>query len=443
MVKRLLSGLLVFFTMMIVMQKVEAVDDADESFYNRTAGMAEIKNLRYNIGNGRVRIVLDVTKKIEYREAYLENPSRIVIDIDNAWIGRDIPREIELKSTAASKCRIAQFDKNNVRLVIETSAENNIFYLNGGEAGGRLVIDIGAEAEQPNFEQKINKGNDNEVDKPFEKTKSISKGPDNGGSINTSPAQTKPVDLNKVPDGVPEYNSDDKASAKSKKEKVKKEKKSKKKKEKKEDAKDNKEELDKRLEDLTSLEGITIVIDPGHGGNDAGAIGPSGVMEKTVTLRVSLILAQLLENEGAEVIMTRNTDTEVAARGRHATDIEELKSRCDIANEAEADIFLSIHADSFTNPASRGTTCYYFAEGSPESKKLAEKVHAALIEQIKTPSRGIKGCNFYVVRNTDMPAILVELAFISNPQEEKLLNSKEGVEQAAQGIFDGIEDYFG
>ena len=191
------------------------------------------------------------------------------------------------------------------------------------------------------------------------------------------------------------------------------------------------------------MEDKIIVIDPGHGGNDAGAIGPSGVMEKTVTLKVALELEKLLLAEGAEVIMTRRTDVEVAPRGRHATDIEELKSRCDIANEAEADIFISIHADSFTNPAARGTTCYYFGEGSSESKELAESVHPALLEQLKTPSRGTKPCNFYVVRNTDMPAILVELAFISNPQEESLLNSKEGVEKAAQGIFDGIEDYFG
>ena len=427
MLKKMLSCFLIFFAMMMIHE----AKAADESFATRAAGMAEIRDLRYSIGNGRIRIVLDVTKKIEYKEAFLENPSRMVIDIDNAWVGKDIPREIELKSTAASKLRIAQFDKSKVRLVIETSAENNSFYLGGGSAGGRLVIDIGAGAEKPGFEKKVNEGNE-EVDEPFKDK-----------SNKNESTNIKPKDIDKVPDGVPDFNSDDKSNRKSDKEKIKKEKKEKKDKNKKKDSKDIKDDIDQKLEELTTLEGKKIVIDPGHGGNDAGAIGPSGVMEKTVTLKVSLELEKLLENEGAEVIMTRDTDTEVAPRGKNATDIEELKSRCDIANEAKADIFISIHADSFTNPASRGTTCYYFAEGSPESKKLAEKVHAALIEQIKTPSRGIKGCNFYVVRNTDMPAILVELAFISNPQEEKLLNSKEGVEQAAQGIFDGIEDYFG
>ena len=449
MVKKFLSSLLVFFTILFIIQEtkmVEAEETGQSSFSALTAGMAEVKNVRYNMGNGRIRLVLDVTRRIEHKEMFLENPSRIVIDIDNAWIGKDVPREIELNSTAASKIRIAQFDKTIVRLVIETSAENNIFYLDGGNAGGRLVIDIGVGAEQPNFADKINEGGGSisvskveEVDEPFK-----SKGESNGVEI-IKPDTSK---VEKTSDGVPEYSPDDK------KDKDKKEKKEKKSKKDKKDKKDKKEQkskkddkdksdIDKKLDELTTLEDKIFVIDPGHGGNDAGAIGPSGVMEKTVTLKVALELEKLLLAEGAEVIMTRRTDVEVAPRGRHATDIEELKSRCDIANEAEADIFISIHADSFTNPAARGTTCYYFGEGAPESKKLAESIHPALLEQIKTPSRGTKPCNFYVVRNTDMPAVLVELAFISNPQEESLLNSKEGVEKAAQGIFDGIEDYFG
>ena len=141
---------------------------------------------------------------------------------------------------------------------------------------------------------------------------------------------------------------------------------------------------------MTNLEGKTIVIDPGHGGNDSGAIGPSGVMEKTVTLRVALELRKMLEDEGATVVMTREVDVEVAPKGRHATDIEELKSRCDVANETEADIFISIHADSFTNPAARGTTCYYFGQGSEDSFKLADCIRKALCAEIQTPSRGTK-----------------------------------------------------
>ena len=449
MLKKLLSGLLIFIAMLIIVQEAEAAEET-ESFSSRAAGMSEIKNLRYNSGSGRIRIVLDVTKKVDFNIAYLEGPSRIVIDINNAWISKEVPREIELDSTAASKIRMAQFDKTKVRLVIETSAENNIFYLPGGDVGGRLVIDIGADAEKPGFDQKVKEQSEREVDEPFQntqiKTEPITNTP------TTTDKELSNTDKDKISDNTPTtLNTDDKSDTKSDKDKKDKKDKSDKEKKDKKDKKDksdkdkkkDEKDIDKKLENMTTLEGKKIVIDPGHGGNDSGAIGPSGVMEKTVTLKVALELEKLLLNEGAEVIMTRRTDIEVAPKGRAATDIEELKSRCDIANECEADIFVSIHADSFTNPASRGTTGYYYSKGSSDSKKLADCIRSALIEQIKTPSRGTQPCNFYVVRNTDMPATLIELAFISNPIEEALMNSKEGVQKAAQGIFDGIEDYFG
>ena len=195
---------------------------------------------------------------------------------------------------------------------------------------------------------------------------------------------------------------------------------------------------------ITALSGKKIVIDPGHGGNDAGAIGPTGVMEKTVTLKVALELRKLLEAEGAQVIMTREGDTTVSYKGAKASDIEELGARCDVANRVGADIFISIHADSFTRPEARGTTGYYYSKSTTgKGQKLADCIRRNLVEQLGTPSRGTQPCNFYVVKNTDMPATLIELGFISNKEEEQLLNSKEGVQKAAQGILDGIEDYFG
>ena len=208
--------------------------------------------------------------------------------------------------------------------------------------------------------------------------------------------------------------------------------------------KENPTGIDNDLKDITGLKDKVIVIDPGHGGNDAGAIGPTGVMEKNVTLNVALELEKLLKVEGAKVIMTRKTDKTVSAKGADASDIEELQARCDVANEAKADIFLSIHADSFTKPEAKGTSAYYYGQSDDDKgQKLAESIRSALCEQIKTPSRGAKSCNFYVVRHADMPAVLIELAFISNPEEEQLLNSEEGILRAAQGILDGIEDYFG
>jgi N-acetylmuramoyl-L-alanine amidase len=142
--------------------------------------------------------------------------------------------------------------------------------------------------------------------------------------------------------------------------------------------------------------------------------------------------------------MTRTSDKQVSSKGDKASAIEELQARCDVANRYKAEIFISIHADSFTNPNARGSTGYYYSktEGT-KSKRLADAIRRGVCEQLKTPSRGTQPCNFYVVHHTDMAATLIELAFISNVEEEKLLDSDEGVEKAAQGIFDGIEDFFG
>ena len=461
MLNKFLSCLLIFFAMIVIIHISEA---EAATFAERTAGMIGIKDIRYSTGAGRLRIVLDTTKKFtlrDYTVEYYENPSRIVIDINNAWVSDQIRKdEIQIKSTAVSKIKIAQFNPTRVRLVIETMAENNFFALDGGPAGYRFVVDIGADAEKPGFDQKL-KDNSKSVTEKDESVKTekpntdeINKVPDGIPSLNTDNKQKETENKDAKKDNT---NKDDKKDIKDKDDKKdNRDKDDKKDVKDKDDKKDNRDkddkkdkrdidnkDINKKIDAMTKLEGKKIVIDPGHGGNDSGAIGPSGVMEKTVTLRVGLELRKLLEAEGAEVIMTREKDTEVAARGKHATDVEELKSRCDVANEAKADIFISIHADSFSKPTARGTTGYYFGKGSEESKRLADCIRKALIEQIKTPSRGTQPCNFYVVRNTNMPATLIELAFISNPIEESLLNSDDGVMKAAQGIFDGIEDYFG
>ena len=141
--------------------------------------------------------------------------------------------------------------------------------------------------------------------------------------------------------------------------------------------------------------------------------------------------------------MTRTTDTEVSPRGANATDIEELQARCDIANVNKTDIFVSIHMDSFSSPDAHGTTGYYYTRGSAASKKLADRIRAGVIDQLGTESRGTQSANFYVIKHTNMPATLIETAFISNPKEEALLYSEDGIKRAAQGIADGIADYFG
>lgn len=188
----------------------------------------------------------------------------------------------------------------------------------------------------------------------------------------------------------------------------------------------------------TRLTGRVICIDAGHGGSDPGAVGPTGTLEKDNTLAIALLLSEKLERNGATVILTRDSDTDV--KSPDATSQEELGARVDIANDHGADIFISIHNDAFTDSQAAGSTTYHY--GSPEGIRLANAIQKSLAANLGTKDRGARFASFYVIRYTNMPAILVEAAFISNPEEEVLLSSVDGRCQIACCVFDGIMKYF-
>ncbi|WP_027409270.1 SH3 domain-containing protein [Anoxybacteroides tepidamans] len=183
----------------------------------------------------------------------------------------------------------------------------------------------------------------------------------------------------------------------------------------------------------TGLKGKKIIIDAGHGGQDTGAIGPTGLKEKDVNLDTALLLKAELEKAGAIVTLTRSTDVFL-----------ELSERTAIANNSDYDAFISIHIDSYSR-TSTGTTTYYNVStnfNGPKSKILAQYVQQRLVGQLGRPDRGYKEQEFYVNRKNELPSILVELAFISNPNEEALLKTKAFRQKAAVGIRQGLEDYF-
>lgn len=190
--------------------------------------------------------------------------------------------------------------------------------------------------------------------------------------------------------------------------------------------------------DSTRLVGKVICIDPGHGGKDPGATGPAGTYEKDNTLAISLLLRERLERNGAKVYMTRETDQSVAHDS--ASQEAELEARIAIAKQAKADLFISIHNDGFISPTANGATTYHY--GNPDSMRLAEIVQKQLIESLGVHDRGTRFASFFVIRYAPMPAILVEVAFISNPDEELLLASEDGRSRAAGGIFEGIVGYY-
>jgi N-acetylmuramoyl-L-alanine amidase len=181
------------------------------------------------------------------------------------------------------------------------------------------------------------------------------------------------------------------------------------------------------------LNGRVIVLDPGHGGTNPGAVGVTGLYEKVVVLDVALRVADMLQAAGATVVMTRSGDATL-----------DLGPRVSIAHSAGADVFVSIHANAHPNPAIGGTETYYYAykSAAAQSQKLASQIQSELAGGLGLRNIGIKHGNFHVIRETNMPAALVELAFLSNTYEESLMRTDPFRQTSAEAIFRGLENYF-
>ena len=369
---------------------------AAASFGQRTANMAEIKGIRVSSTADKIRLVVDASKEVDYETVVLSNPTRVVVNLHGAWLSPAVKKNMDLGSRFASRLRAAQFDPNTVRIVVETTVGKNnyeVFSLKGGEAPYRVVLDFGnlsKGAAGASIKFPTGHGNEAPNDTKAGKKPEVKK-----DTSKSSGTVTPPPVVKREPFFAP------------------------------------------------GLVGKKIAIDAGHGGNDAGAIGPTGVTEKSITLRVAQEVQRQLTAAGATVLMTRTRDTEVSAKHALASDIEELQARCDVANDEDADIFLSLHMDSFASGDAKGTTGYYYGAGTSAGQRLADTVHKSVLNALGTQDRGTKSCNFYVVKHTTMPAALIEMAFVSNPAEEKLMDSDAGVQKAAKAIVSGLRDFFG
>lgn len=180
----------------------------------------------------------------------------------------------------------------------------------------------------------------------------------------------------------------------------------------------------------------TVVIDPGHGGYDAGSIGVNGTIEKNTTLSISLKIGSILEKKGFNVVYTRESDKVTWPSDNK----KDLAARAAIANEASADIFISIHLNTFNMEEVRGTETYY-NKASTEGKKIAELIQNQIIKDVKFNNRGAQPGDFSVLRKVEAPAILIELGYISNKAEESLLNSISFQNKISQSIASGIYTY--
>ena len=215
-----------------------------------------------------------------------------------------------------------------------------------------------------------------------------------------------------------------------------------------------------------------IVVDAGHGGHDTGTIGPTGLMEKDLCLDVALRLGKIIQQRlpGADIVYTRSDDTFIP-----------LEERTNIANQAQADLFISIHANSSQDHAARGVETYYLnlkgsaeamevaarenasseqgvhdledlvkkiarTEKIDESKEFAEDIQDSLAKRMMRASRnmknrGVRKAPFVVLIGADMPSILTEISFLSNPADERMLKQPDHRQRVAEGIYQGVANY--
>jgi N-acetylmuramoyl-L-alanine amidase len=373
------------------------------------AASATVDEIRYFSSKNYTRVVISLDKKADFKSHLLrkdpsiKKPRRFYVDIENARLGKNIKRNIPINDGLLKVARAGQFDNSTVRVVldIESLKDYKIFPLPNPY---RIVIDFfGTKARH------------------------------------TPVTSTEPPVISGV----------------------------------------KKVEIPKAKTPAKKINGIrTIVIDPGHGGRDPGAVGKKRLKEKTVTLKIAKMLKKDLARElkkkngkSPKIILTRTRDKYIS-----------LDERTAIANSKEADLFISIHVNASPRRAANGVETYYLrytqdkdairvaarensatAEemndvlgyilrdlestgNQQESIRLATNIQQTLSKGLKkkyrnVKSNGVKGALFYVLVNCNMPSVLVEVSFISNPRDEKRLRSDKYLREITKGITKGILNY--
>jgi N-acetylmuramoyl-L-alanine amidase len=420
------------------------------------AGPAEVTAIRTWNADDYTRVVVDLDGAVKYESARIKNPDRIYFDLYTARLKKPvIDRELPVRNGFLRAVRVAQNKDGVVRLVLDVqSIEGYSAFLLPDPY--RLVIDVhGAVSVASNGKPGTDVGvaklaGDSpattvvpptaaeKVQVPINATGTASA--DNAAEASAelpSPpsraSRTLPIPLQPAPP-----------------------------------TRDGERSLTRTL----GLKISRIVIDPGHGGHDTGTVGPHGLMEKNVCLDVALRLGKLIQKKlpGAEVIYTRKTDVFVP-----------LEERTAIANQAKADLFISIHANSSHNETARGIETYYLSfttsqealetasrenalsdesihelqdlikkiannDKVEESRELASDIQNSLTGQLRQVStaernRGVKKAPFVVLIGADMPSVLAEISFLSNPTDERMLQRPMQRQRVAQGIFRGVETY--
>ncbi|HXQ25434.1 MAG TPA: N-acetylmuramoyl-L-alanine amidase [Candidatus Acidoferrales bacterium] len=409
------------------------------------------------------RIVVALNDTIQYNAARISSPDRIYFDLYKAKLGPKLPgKTLDVQSGLLKSVRVAQNKQSVVRLVLDVNGAKDFstFLLTNPY---RLVIDVHSEAAMnakrtsapaPSSEAPVNPAAEKPAASslPTKETVSVVTVSRGAGISPLAKAAAKVAAKTSSPASKPNANKTVAVQPPTEPKPT----------------RDGERSLTRAL----GLKISRIVIDAGHGGHDTGTIGPHGLMEKDLCLDVALRLGNIIDQKlpGAEVVYTRKDDTFIP-----------LEQRTAIANEAKADLFVSIHANSSHDPAARGIETYYlnFAtspesmevatrenansqeslhdlqdliqkiarnEKVEESKELAGDIQSTLTQRLQLVSqsernRGVKKAPFVVLIGANMPSVLSEISFVSNPSDERLLRKTDQRQRIADGLYRGIAAY--
>lgn len=400
------------------------------------AQAAQITDVKWGVNKADVlRIVVDVTDTAGYAVDMEGNTLNLTVNADK---GAQVPHSKAVKSSLADSLKIV--DKGSYTVVrvplkqrlLEKSYK--AFVLRKDPATGRpfrVVLDVTLrQASYSGYGAATTVVSNKPVvsNRPTKNNSSIKK----NTVIKTSTAADKKADKKKSSSKKKNDNKKNTAAAKT---------------ETTVNKPVNKSDTDKlavikgngRFRTSGGLDGKIITLDAGHGGSDPGAIGSDGTKEKNITLAITKIVKEILEDKGAKVYMTRTTDVDVF--GPNASDAEELQARVNVGEKYNSDMFVSLHINSSVNKNVGGFSTYYYPK-TDNDLRLAKNIQNKLAANFGVDDLGVRQANFYVIKRISMPAVLVEMCFISNEKELTLMKGQWFQKKTARLIAEGIEKYF-
>jgi N-acetylmuramoyl-L-alanine amidase len=441
----------------------------------KSVALPSVQHIRCTLTPDGTEVVIDLEDAVQYVSGRIANPDRIYFDLHAARLSPALIRsKIRVSGDLLTQVRVAQNQGGVVRVVLDVNGVRD-YAASLMHKPSRLVIELygtggprsapvqSAKAAPPAMKNSSNDKSDKATDAETLRTNAPveSENPLPVGPVEETPPA--PATPKPIPSPVKVLNtSHGKTGAGSKPDLV-------------QPpvaapvpTRDGQSTLTRAL----GLKIGRIVIDAGHGGHDTGTIGPTGLMEKDLCLDVALRLGKIIQQKlpGADIVLTRSDDTFIP-----------LEDRTRIANEAKADLFISIHANSSPDHGARGIETYYLnMKGSPEamavaarenavsqqgihdleevvkkiartekideSRELAEDVQDCLLKRIQkaakpVKNRGVRKAPFVVLIGADMPSILTEISFLSNPADEQQLKKPEQRQRVAEGLYQGVASY--